>query len=183
MNKYIDINLQPDAEMPVNRLLNSVYTKLHKALFDLSSINIGMSFPKYKITLGNILRIHGEDSALNDLQGIDWLGGMKGYCQVGDILSVPTGAKYRTISRLQPTMSPAKLRRLQKRGSITEDDLKNYKAKMFTKGLDNPYLELQSGSNGHKHRRYITFGELLDEPVKGEFDQFGLSKNATVPWF
>jgi len=54
---------------------------------------------------------------------------------------------------------------------------------MFTQGLDNPYLELESGSNGHKHRRYIQFGELLDAPVKGEFDQFGLSKVATVPWF
>ena len=54
---------------------------------------------------------------------------------------------------------------------------------MFTKGLDNPYLELVSTSNEHTHRRYIQFSGLLTEPVDGEFDQFGLSKTATVPWF
>jgi CRISPR-associated endonuclease Csy4 len=54
---------------------------------------------------------------------------------------------------------------------------------MFQKGLDNPYLELESGSNGHLHRRYIVFGELMDKPMSGEFDQFGLSKTATIPWF
>ncbi|MDH5259604.1 MAG: type I-F CRISPR-associated endoribonuclease Cas6/Csy4, partial [Gammaproteobacteria bacterium] len=26
-------------------------------------------------------------------------------------------------------------------------------------------------------------GPLLDKPVEGRFDQFGLSKTATVPWF
>ena len=42
---------------------------------------------------------------------------------------------------------------------------------------------LTSGSSGHKHRRYIEFGELLTQPISGNFDQFGLSKTATVPWF
>ncbi|MBL1320922.1 MAG: type I-F CRISPR-associated endoribonuclease Cas6/Csy4 [Methylophaga sp.] len=32
-------------------------------------------------------------------------------------------------------------------------------------------------------RRYIHFGEFLEQPVLGEFDSFGLSKTATVPWF
>ncbi len=80
-------------------------------------------------------------------------------------------------------MSQSKLNRLLQRGSITEDDVKNYKAKMFSRGLDNPYVELVSGSNGQRHRRYIEFGELLDNPVAGEFDQFGVSKTATVHWF
>ncbi|EKD42112.1 MAG: CRISPR-associated Csy4 family protein, partial [uncultured bacterium] len=38
-------------------------------------------------------------------------------------------------------------------------------------------------SNGQRHRRYIVLGELQDQPVEGEFDQFGLSKTSTVPWF
>ncbi|MEX0964391.1 MAG: type I-F CRISPR-associated endoribonuclease Cas6/Csy4 [Pseudohongiellaceae bacterium] len=183
MNHYIDIKLLPDAEIPATVLMNATYAKLHKILCDLGSKNIGVSFPKYKVTLGNILRIHGDESVLKDLLGKTWLGGMNGYCKVSDVVPVPAEAKFRTISRKQSTMSQSKLNRLLKRGSITEEDVKNYKAKMFTKGLDNPYLELQSGSNGHKHRRYIEFGELLDEPVKGDFDQFGLSKTATVPWF
>ena len=80
-------------------------------------------------------------------------------------------------------MSSAKLRRLVSRGSITETELNNYQAKMLTKALDGSYVQLVSRSNGHRHRRYIEFGPLLDTPVDGVFDQFGLSKTATVPWF
>jgi CRISPR-associated endonuclease Csy4 len=183
MNYYIDITLLPDPEFKATVLLNSLYIKLHKALCDLRSTSIGISFPKYETTLGNALRIHGEKPVLNDLQGLNWIGGMNGYCNVSEITPAPSGVKYRTVSRVQTTMSNSKLNRLLKRGSITEEEAKNYRAKMFTKGLDNPYLDLVSGSNSNKHRRYIEFGDLLDEPVAGTFDQFGLSKTATVPWF
>ncbi|QIN30672.1 type I-F CRISPR-associated endoribonuclease Cas6/Csy4 [Legionella longbeachae] len=183
MNYYIDILINPDSELCLNFLLNTVYTKFHKALYDLASTNIGISFPKYNVTLGNVLRIHGGTAVLHDLQSLKWLGGMSGYCDISPIIPVPTDTKFRTISRKQTTMSQSKLRRLIKRGSIMEGEIKQYKAKMFSKGLDNPYVELVSGSNAQKHRRYIEFGELVDQPIPGEFDQFGLSKTGTVPWF
>lgn len=183
MNHYFEIRMQPDPEIPVTVLMNAVYTKLHKSLCDLNSTSIGVSFPNSKLTLGDTLRLHGTIEDLGKLQSLSWLGGMTGYCQQSAIAQAPAESKFRTVSRLQPTMTQAKLNRLVKRGSISDDEVKAYKAKMFTKGLDNPYLELQSGSNGHKHRRYIHFGELLDKPVAGEFDQFGLSKTATIPWF
>jgi CRISPR-associated endonuclease Csy4 len=183
MEKYIEITLSPDPEMRLNCLLNAVYTKLHKALCDFGSTNIGVSFPKYKVTLGNVLRLHGNQSDLAALQQQNWLGGMSGYCNVSEVLPVPESVQFRRVSRKQANMTQAKLNRLLKRGSITEDKAKQYRAKMFAKGLDNPYLELQSGSNGHKHRRYIEFGELQLSSVAGDFDQFGLSKTATVPWF
>ena len=183
MNKYIDIILQPDAEMRLNWLTNAIYTKLHKALFDNRSTTIGISFPNYKVTLGNVLRLHGNEPDLSNLMNKNWLGGMSGYCHVSDIQAVPDSVQHRTVSRVQTNMSQSKLRRLIKRGSISEEEAKNYKARMFSQGLDNPYIELQSSSNGHKHRRYIQFGESKETPVAGEFDQFGLSKTATVPWF
>ncbi len=80
-------------------------------------------------------------------------------------------------------MSEAKLNRLIKRGSISQDETGQYRLKMSTKALDNPFLELKSVSNGHKHRRYLQFGELSEHATEGEFDHFGLSKTATVPWF
>jgi CRISPR-associated endonuclease Csy4 len=51
-----------------------------------------------------LLRIHGEQSYLNDLQGIDWLGGIKGYCEISDILPTPKSVQYRTVSRKQATV-------------------------------------------------------------------------------
>ena len=183
MDHYIDLTISSDAEFATSILLNAIYDKFHKRLYDLGSNNIGISFPKYKMTLGNILRIHGDKSALHALQAMDWIGGMSDYCDISSVMFVPEGSKFRTVSRKQATMSQAKLRRLMKRGSLSEDEIKQYKAKMFSRGLDNPYVELVSGSNGQRHRRYIEFGELLDQPVSGDFDQFGLSKTATVPWF
>lgn len=183
MDYFVDITTKPDAEMRENILLNKVYTKLHKALSTLQSGNLGVSFPCYKVKLGGVVRIHGSQGSLRDLQNMAWLGGLVGYCDVSDITPVPAQKKFRTLSRKQSNMTESKLRRLIKRDSISPEEVKKYKAKMFAQGLDNPYLELESGSNGHKHRRYIQFGELLDDQVKGEFDQFGLSKTATVPWF
>ena len=183
MKHYIDIRIKPDAEMRENVLLNKVFTKFHKRLSDLRSTDIGVSFPQYKIMLGKAIRIHGTEQMLQEMQSSQWLGELNGYCDVSPVQSVPANVQYRTISRVQSNMTEAKLRRLINRGSILPDEAKAYKAKMFQKGLDNPYLELDSNSNGHKHRRYLKFGELKSEPVPGVFDQFGLSKTATVPWF
>lgn len=183
MTHYDDIILLPDPEFPVTVLMNAVYTKLHKALHDLGGKCIGVSFPKSKKTLGSLLRLHGSESDLQQLRQLDWLGGMNGYCQTGPIRVVPDGSKHRRVSRQQPTMSQAKLKRLLQRGSISELEAEQYREKMASQRLNGPYIELQSASNGHKHRRYIEFGPLLDNPILGEFDHFGLSKTATVPWF
>jgi len=139
--------------------------------------------PEYQIKLGRTLRLHSTTERLIELQQINWLGGLSGYCKITSIRPIPAIPMYRTVSRIQATMTQAKLNRLIKRGSIIEDQVKQYKAKMFAQGLDNPYLELESASNGHKHRRYLAFGEIKTESVKGEFDSFGLSKTATLPVF
>jgi len=180
---FAEITLKPDAEIRENVLLNKVYSKLHKALSTLGSTDIGVSFPKYRVKLGDVLRIHGDAERLAELQAMNWLGGLLGYCVVSDVSQIPDDVQYRILSRIQSTMTEAKLRRLIKRGSISSSEVKQYKAKMFQKSLDQPYLELESVSNGHKHRRYINFGEVQDAPVNGEFDHFGLSKKATIPWF
>lgn len=184
MDHYIDLHFQADEEVPIYFIRNKVFAKLHKALYELEENTIGISFPNYKTKLGDILRIHGEQSNLTVLQQKNWLGGLAGYCDVGEVLLIPVAVKgYRTISRVRSNMSNAKLQRLKKRGSITVEEMKRYDIKMIKTFLTNPYLELESTSNGHKHRRYLQFGVLVSEPVVGKFDSFGLSKTATVPWF
>ncbi|MCH2271144.1 MAG: type I-F CRISPR-associated endoribonuclease Cas6/Csy4 [SAR324 cluster bacterium] len=183
MDFFIDIVIKPDAEMRENFLLNRVYTKFHQRLCDLASADIGVSFPEYKLKLGKKLRIHGEQHRLQEMQNINWLGKYSEYCDVSEIQKVPELVNFRVISRFQTNMSPAKLRRLIKRGTIKPDEVKHYKATMFQKGIDNPFLELDSTSNGNTHRRYIQFSDIQNTNVAGEFDTFGLSKSATVPWF
>jgi len=183
MNHYIDITMNPDAEMRRNVLMNKVYTKLHKALFSLKATDIGISFPKCDTTLGRMLRIHGEKSRLFELQSTDWLGGLKGYCHIEQVKRIPERVIYKIISRKQPNMTQAKLNRLLKRGSVSSEMVKQYKAKMFKNGLNNPYLELKSASNGNKYRLYVAFSDANDPSKHSKFDYFGLSKDATVPWF
>lgn len=183
MDHYIEITLKSDAEMQENVLLNRVYTKLHKALFDLTCTSIGVSFPDYQVMLGRRIRVHGTLAELDKLQSLDWLAELINYCNVSAAKKIPSQTQYRVICRKQSNMTQTKLNRLIKRGTIAPEQIREYKAKMFTKGLNNPYVELKSTSNGEKYRRYFEFGELLSEPVDGVFDYFGLSKQATVPWF
>ncbi len=183
MNYYIDIKLVPNKEIRENVLLNQIYTAFHKRLYDLKSTNIAVSFPQYRLKLGRLFRIHGSKEALEKLNEKDWLGKYSKNCKVTTIEAIPTEIQYRTISRIQQNMTEAKLRRLIKRGSIPEEDIKKYRIKMFQGGFDNPYVELVSMSNGQLHRRFIEFGKLQDKEVKGEFDLFGLSKGSTIPWF
>ena len=183
MTHYIDVKLIPNKEIRENVLLNQVYTAFHKRLYDLKETEIAVSFPEYRLKLGRLFRIHGTQETFTLLESQKWLGQYAKYCKVSAVKTVPSKVKYRTISRVQQNMTEAKLRRLIKRGSIEEEDVKKYRIKMFQGGLDNPYVELRSMSNGQLHRRFIELGALVDVPVTGEFDLFGLSKTATVPWF
>ncbi|MGD9718650.1 MAG: type I-F CRISPR-associated endoribonuclease Cas6/Csy4 [Sulfurimonadaceae bacterium] len=183
MDYFIEMKLQKNSVLRPNVLLNNVYTQVHRRLYDMQCTTIGVSFPDYRIILGQRVRLHGSLDELKRFLSIDWLGDLKKYCTIGDIEKVPPNVQHRTISRVQSTMSQSKLRRLIERGTINEEDVKKYKIEMLKKGLDNPYVELVSGSNGKLHRRYLQIGEPQNESVSGEFDSFGLSKQATVPWF
>lgn len=183
MTHYIDIKLNPNKEIRENVLLNQLYSAFHKRLYDLKSKSIGVSFPEYRLKLGRLFRIHGSKEDLERLQEKDWIGKYGAYCKVSIIEEVPNGVNYRTVYRVQQNMTEAKLRRLIKRGTISEEDIKKYRIKMYQGGLENPYVELVSMSNGQRHRRFIAFGELQNNEVKGEFDLFGLSKTSTIPWF
>jgi len=183
MEFYLDIQVHPDAEMRENVLMNKVYSKLHKALCDLNAIDIGVSFPRYKVILGDVIRVHGTEGRIMALQATQWLGGLSSYCKVRAVQAIPSQVAYRTVSRKQANMTEAKLRRLIKRDSISKEAAKQYKAKMFTQGFDNAYFELESTSNNQLYRRYIEFGCLQDQEKLGNFDSFGLSKVATIPWF
>ncbi|PHS58740.1 MAG: type I-F CRISPR-associated endoribonuclease Cas6/Csy4 [Sulfurimonas sp.] len=183
MNYFINIKLNPSKEIQENIWLNHLYTNFHKRLYDLKVDSIGVSFPKYRLKLGNVFRIHGSQTDLGMLQEVDWIKEPLKFCYISEISLVPDGVEYRTVSRIQTTMSQSKLKRLIKRGTIKDKDIKGYKAKLFQKSLDNPYVELTSMSNGQRHRRFIQFSKLQKNSIIGKFDTFGLSKIATVPWF
>jgi len=46
-----------------------------------------------------------------------------------------------------------------------------------------PFVQLRSGSTGQTFRLFLCLGPAQPTPVSGEFNAYGLSQNATVPWF
>lgn len=42
---------------------------------------------------------------------------------------------------------------------------------------------MKSLSSQQQFKLFIRHGDLLKEPVKGEFSSYGLSATATIPWF
>lgn len=183
MNYYYDIKILPNTEMRENVLLNKVFTKLHKGLYDLNADDIGVSFPEYKMSLGKKIRIHSTKERILEFSKINWLGELKGYCTIGEVFPVPSKVIYRTISRIILNMTNSKLRRLIKRGSITTEEAKQYKSKMYAQSLSQGYLELESNSTKQIYRLYIELGEPKDAITIGKFNHFGLSKEASIPWF
>lgn len=194
MTGYISIQLSSDEECPLWFLRNALFAKLHKAIYDLNANDIAVSFPQAKQNvLGSVIRIHSAKEKLVELQNLNWLGGLSGYCKVSEVLPVPDKIKgYQNLSRIRQNMTDSKLKKRieyqKEQGILSTDDeirayVKQYKNKMFKTGLSDPYLELQSVSTQQKYRIYIKFSDLLEQAIDGEFNRFGLSKTATVPVF
>jgi len=184
MNYYIDVKIKTDIAWQESLLLNKVYKKLHETLYMLESNDIGVSFPEYHIKLGSIIRIHGTKEALLKLQDTKWLNELTGFCDVMVIKKIPNKIDgYRNLSYFHPKMTNAKLRRLIKRNSIPPDDIESYKEKMHEQSLLNPYIEFREDSKKQKRRLYIKISDLIEKPIKGGFNKYGLSNNATIPSF
>ena len=135
------------------------------------------------MVLGDIIRLHGSESDLQPLLDKEYLQEYNRSIYVSGVSKVPENTQYRTISRIQPSMSASKLRRLIKQGKLDKEQAKQYRIEMCKKSLDNPYLNLYSHSTKRTYMRFVQFGEIISIPSEGSFDSYGMSKNATIPWF
>lgn len=207
MDHYVDIRLQPDAEFAPAMLMAALFTKLHKALAAGTHTQVGVSFPHMDIdmsdaqqpsrtsrssrtgehpryALGHVLRLHSEDAVLQGLLATEWLSGMRDHVLCGGVTHVPTGASHRTLSRVQAKSSPERLRRRQmRRHGLTPEQAHERIPDSAAEMLDLPFLTMRSQSTGQTFRLFMRLGPPQASPVPGEFGAYGLSPQATVPWF
>ena len=104
MDHYLDIRLLPDPEFSASILMGALCSKLHRALVSLGEDSIGVSFPQYQLrpkSLGEMLRIHGGQSALTRLQATDWIKGMRDHTDITAIQLVPANAGHQLVKRRQ----------------------------------------------------------------------------------
>lgn len=181
MNHYIDIKVLPDPEFNTPTLMNAVYSKLHRTLAVLEGNSIGISFPDLRKTPGPLLRIHSEQATLNNLMAHNWLRGLGDYTEVTSVKPVPPDVSYISVKRIQSKQTAARIRRAVKRNSLeigaAESMLENREP------LTQPFLRLQSQSTKQHFPLFIEQSSPQDVPIVGEFNTYGLSQGATVPWF
>ncbi len=187
MDAYIEIHVLPDPEFPGNLLMNALFAKLHRALVAYGQGDVGLSFPEGDQPgkgLGNRLRLHGTAAALESLMSQDWLRGMRDHTRVLPLASVPAGAQYRAVRRVQADASPEReRRRLMRRQGLDEAQALARIPDRPVELLKLPYVSLHSQSTGQQFRLFIEHLSLQSTPVAGQFGSYGLSTTATIPWF
>lgn len=187
MNHYVDMDLRPDPEFPSYQLMSALYSKLHRILALQGCTGIGVSFPGLDVKaphLGARLRLHGSLALLSDLLERDWLAGMRDHVLLSPPMQVPNSAMHRTVRRVQVKSNPERLRRrLMRRHDLDEQEARQRIPDASARLLRLPFVQLKSASTGQSFRLFIDHGPTQSEAVTGEFNAYGLSQGATIPWF
>ena len=181
MDYYIDITVLSDPEFDTTTLMNALYSKLHRVLAATDEEKVGVSFPNLKNTPGDLLRLHAEQSVLEQLMDRNWLKGLGDYTCVTEIKVVPDKTQHIRVKRIQSKMTAARLRRAVKRGSISVHEAEILLSQR--KLLKKPFFQLQSSSTSRRFPLFIKQGNSQAEAVRGGFTSYGLSDKTTVPWF
>jgi CRISPR-associated endonuclease Csy4 len=184
---YIDIALLPDPEFSDAHLLGALVAKLHRALVQLRSDDIGISFPRYSLhprSLGGVLRLHGGEAVLLRLMAQPWLQGVRDHVRATEVMPAPLTGTHCVVQRRQFKTNAERLRRrrMRRKGETAEQA-----AAAIPDGIerrpDLPYVQLRSASTGQPFCLFVDQDTKPAEAVPGTFNSYGLSLGATVPWF
>lgn len=188
MRQYIDLRLRPDPEIAAHQLMSAVFGRLHLALVQTARQDIGVSFPEHddrRPTLGAVLRLHGSEAALNALQSTGWSRRLDDYAAVLPMAVAPAGCGHRVVSRVQAKSGVDRLRRraMRRHGYDAAEAAQRIPA-TAQELLALPFVTLGSRSTGQvSFPLFVRHGPVLPESVPGAFNSYGLSAEATVPWF
>lgn len=183
MDHFIEITVLPDPEFKETTLMNAVYAKLHRVLGQQGSGEVGVSFPAVEKTLGAVLRLHGSQQKLAHIMEAGWLQGLRDYTRIAAIQPVPGHAQFRTVRRVQAKSVHNKRKRSITKGWLTEEQAAERIPDDQFRELKLPYAQIRSLSNGNVMRLYVEHGQLQPSPQPGQFNSYGLSPTATIPWF
>ena len=187
LTHYIEISIRPDPEFTEPMLMSALLSKFHRARVELKALALGLSFPDYQRkprTLGSKVRIHSDQESLEQLMKISWLSGMRDHLLIAEIVPVPDNAKHCVFTRKQFKTSAERIRRrrMRRKGEEYDQVRENVPDSMEQKP-DLPFATLRSLSTGQAFPLFIDQGVVCAEAKQGSFNSYGLSAEATVPWF
>jgi CRISPR-associated endonuclease Csy4 len=184
---YLDLSVRPDAQIGAAHLMGALCDRLHLALAEHRIDTIGASFPDYRLkprSIGNVLRLHGTTTALQDFLQNDWLKAMGDHVHVGAITEAPAGAAHRTVCRKQFKTNVERLRRRRmKRKGESIEQARTAIPDSVERRPHLPFLQLHSRSTRQPYCMFIALGPEQPKPTPGTFNSHGLSHTTTVPWF
>lgn len=187
MHHYIDIQLRADPELAPHQLMSAVFGRLHLALVQAARQDIGVSFPGHddlRPTLGTVLRLHGSEAAFRALLATGKLH-LDDYATVLAAAPVPANCRHRVVSRVQAHSGIERMRRrAMRRHGYDEAEAAQRVPLAAQKRLTLPFITIGSRSTGQaSFPLFIQHGPVLPDAVSGPFNSYGLSAQATVPWF
>lgn len=184
---YIDIALLPDPEFSHAHLLGALVSKLHRALVQLKTSDIGISFPHYSLrprSLGEVLRLHGTEAALQRLMELPWLQGMRDHVQLAALLPAPPDAPRWQVQRRQFKTSVDRLRRRRmRRKNETLEQAAVAIPDSVERSPQLPFVQLRSTSTGQPFCLFVDQGPAQSNAAPDRFNTYGLSLGSTIPWF
>jgi len=183
---YLQLTLLPDPEFSSHMLMDALLNKLHRALVALKCEAVGISFPGWSQkprSLGEQLRLHGSEQALEQLMASNWLRGMNDHLERSPISLVPDIATPGIVRRRQFKTSADRLRRrrMKRHGESYEQALAAIPASVERKP-QLPFATLRSASSEQRFQLFIE-QQPTNQSQPGSFNSYGLSDNATVPLF
>lgn len=186
MDHYLDLRLRADPEFPQHQLMDALFARLHRALVQRNSADIGLSFPDVRGPRGGLgarMRLHGTAAALEPLASLSWLVGVRDHVDVAGVLEAPTSASWISVRRVQAKSNVDRLRRRQmKRKAWTAEEAAAAIPAAAVEMLDLPFLTIRSGSTGQTFRMFVR-QQPAANPQPGRFSSYGFSSEATLPRF
>lgn len=184
---YIEIRILPDPELSAAHLMGALYGKLHRALVQMGTQGLGVSFPGYSLqprAVGSVMRIHGSLSELQSLEQTQWLRGLRDHIDLKQASPVPQGATYRIVYRRQFKTNVDRLRRRRmKRHGETADQAAAAIPERVQQQPNLPYIQLRSQSTAQTFCLFLEMGPEQEVAALGRFNAYGLSAQASIPWF
>ncbi len=197
MNYYQDITLLPDAEISLGFIWQKVYQQVHIALADNKIAEnqsaIAAAFPEYGgkgFPLGSKLRLLAEtQEQLEQLDIKKWLERLEDYCHIKRIKPVPANIeRYVCYKRKQfkSNLHKQAQRRAKYKNESFDEALAHFQH--YEKECKLPYINMTSLSmiehmDASRNFKLFIEQEVLNCSRPGQFNCYGLSASATVPWF
>jgi CRISPR-associated endonuclease Csy4 len=182
---YFDVRSHGVAAAP--EVLAKVFSVIHLALVNLRTAAVSVSFPEQDDQtqlLGACLRVMGPARDVEAVAALPWRQVVRDQASVSDVGAVPATQRFRGVRRVQAKSNVERLRRRYvARHGVAYDEACLLIQDDARQTLDLPWLRIKSHSSRQEFRLFLRIDDSRTDLVAGDFNAYGLSATATIPWF